>query len=76
LFNIKINNMKEKYYLEDLKNGIYKVCVENKDFYSYSDYYNMVNKYYYSIDFVEDPEKVKAEKISMERERKIDLILS
>lgn len=38
--------------------------------------YDMFNKYHYSIDFAEDPEKVKAEKISRERERKIDLILS
>jgi hypothetical protein len=42
----------------------------------YYDCYKIINKYYCSIDFVEDPEKIKAEKISIERERKIDLILS
>jgi hypothetical protein len=69
--------MKKEYYLEDLKKNMwanYKIYTEKEDSYSYSDY--LINKYYYSIDFVEDPEKVKAEKISRERERKIDLILS
>jgi hypothetical protein len=47
-----------------------------KSVYVYYDCYKIINKYYCSIDFVEDPEKIKAEKISIERERKIDLILS
>jgi hypothetical protein len=64
----------KKEYLENLKNSIYKVYTEKEDIYSYSDY--IVNKYYYSVDVAEDPEKVKAEKIAKERERKINSILS
>jgi hypothetical protein len=66
----------KKEYLENLKNSIYKVYTEKEDIYSYSDYYDIVNKYYYSVDVAEDPEKVKAEKIAKERERKINSILS
>jgi hypothetical protein len=64
--------MKKEYYLEDLKNDIYQVYIEKEGFC----YLNRINQYYFGLDVVEDPEKVKAEKIAREREIKIDLILS
>lgn len=66
--------MKEKYkdYLPDY--SIYKVY--NGKSGNYYDYYDQIIKYYYSVDFVESKEDIKAKKITTERERKIDLILS
>jgi hypothetical protein len=55
--------MKKEYCLENLKKDYY--------YYSYSP-----NEYFYSLDVAEDPQKVKAEKIAKERERRINSILS
>jgi hypothetical protein len=66
--------MKEKYKDYLLESSIYKVY--NGKTLDYYDYYDKISKYYYSIDVAEDPEKVKAEKIAKERERKINSILS
>jgi len=62
--------MKEKYKDYLLESSIYKVY--NGKTLDYYDYYDKISKYYYAI----DPEKVKAEKIAKERERKINSILS
>lgn len=63
---------KYKDYLLD--SSIYKVY--NGKSGNYYDYYDQISKYYYSVDFVESEEDIKAKKIAKERERKIDSILS
>lgn len=55
--------------------NIYKV-IKQTGYKEYYDYYDKVSKYYYSVDFVESEEDIKAKKMAKERERKIDLILS
>jgi hypothetical protein len=67
--------MKEKYKDYLLDSSIYKVY-NGKSESLYYKYYDQISKYYYSVDFVESEEDIKAKKIATERERKIDLILS